>query len=446
MLSFVANQLSSSPRLHLHQGPWRVLASTEWGFPELKRSMSGSSMVDGEVVTSDSFGNRLIRLRLQVYRGGDPDAALAELEKLHRELTRPRNMLKYQPASKPVWFRTFRAVPESLQIYRNGDYFEVSVEIPAEPFAYGERETAINGVSIGMDPASGMYHDITNVKGDVETPLQVIISGVIAPGFTSALAIRRRGTPSQMPFVVQAESMTTGTNTSVQANDPAMSGSGSNYVATSFGTPTNEIRLSMSAFPAAASPDARGFYRVYARVRRTESSGTITMQLNANKPVTVPNSTSIRMIELGEVAVPGGMDPIVAGPSDVELPAQRSSGLQIRAARSSGSSWLHYDCFIFMPADADTDRFALVTWPNVNSGFHVFDGPSGAVYNLHSSSSAVMGYAASFEGLPLMVSPGQTNRLFFIRKVNDLADAVSDSVTVTAHYWPRYLYVPGVES
>ena len=134
MLSFVDNQLSSSPRLHLHQGPWRVLASTEWGFPELKRSMSGSSMVDGEVVTSDSFGNRLIRLRLQVYRGGDPDAALAELEKLHRELTRPRNMLKYQPASKPVWFRTFRAVPESLQIYRNGDFFEVSVEIPAEPF------------------------------------------------------------------------------------------------------------------------------------------------------------------------------------------------------------------------------------------------------------------------------------------------------------------------
>src|SRR5690606_32959240 len=164
MLSFVANQLASSPRLHLHQGPWRVLASTEWGFPELKRSMSGSSMVDGEGVTSESFGNRLIRLRLQVYRGGDPDAALAELENLRRELARPWNMLKYPAASEPVWFRTLRAAPASLQIYRDGDFFEVSVESPAEPSGYGEREPAINGVSSGLDRASGRYHDIANVK------------------------------------------------------------------------------------------------------------------------------------------------------------------------------------------------------------------------------------------------------------------------------------------
>src|SRR5690606_39956760 len=60
----------------------------------------------------------------------------------------PRNMLKYQPASTPVWFRTFRAAPESLEIYNAGDYFEVEVNVPAEPFAYGAREVAVNNATV----------------------------------------------------------------------------------------------------------------------------------------------------------------------------------------------------------------------------------------------------------------------------------------------------------
>ena len=449
LLSFVEDMDSSTARLELHRAPWRVLASTRFGFPELKRSTSGTSLVDGEVVTADSYGNREIQLRLQVQKSGDPDAALAELQKLHRELNRPRNMLKYQPASTPVWFRTFRAAPESLEIYNAGDYFEVEVNVPAEPFAYGAREVAVNNATVSMNPHAAtnpMYVDLTDIKGDVETPIQIAVSGVVFPGFTSAIAIRRRGNPANVPFLLEAEDMTppTGANTSLQSNSSSMSGSGSNYTATSFGNPENRTRLETSAFPDAASADARGFYRVYGRLGRSQSSsGTIKVQLNANKPVTLPNTTNTQMIELGEVSVPGGMDPVFDGPSGKVLDVQ-GKGIDFKASRESGSSWLLCDCFLFFPADSESDCFALVTWPEQNTGVHVFDNYSGCIYNLDSNGN-IRYSKVKHEGLPLMVSPGVTNRMFFVRKVDGQADAISDSFSVSVGYWPRYLYVAPVE-
>jgi len=441
--------IGGSTRLDLNSSPWKLLAEgTTFGRPELRRQISGNMLIDGQQISAEAYGNREMVLRFEL-NTSTADQAAAEQQKLFRELDRPRNILRYKPhTSTDVWFRTYRAGPEEVTLdgTADGTTWTITVNLLAEPFAYGAKHTVLSGQSISMNPANsnGMYRDITGVRGDVEAPAQIIFPASQVAGFTSAVAIRRRGTPSNVPFLCQAESLTTGTNTSAQANNSDFSGSGNNWVRTTFGTPTNQIRMSTTAYPSTPSVDARGMYKVFARLRRDDAVGEIYIQLNNNAPVRTNLGVAMRMFELGEVVIPGGMDPVVEGPSGVEL-AAAGVPLEIRAERQSGSSDLQYDYFLFFPADNISDRFAMVTWPSATSGFHVFDGYNGAVYNIDAS-GAVTNSAASFIGNVMMLTPNQTNRLFFCRKAFDIADALTDSVTVTVAYYPRYLNVAPVGS
>jgi hypothetical protein len=95
-------------------------------------------------------------------------------------------------------------------------------------------------------------------------------------------------------------------------------------------------RLSTTAFPAAASVDARGSYRVYCRVRQNTATDTITMRLRwgdasaliTNDSFTLPSTPdtgSWFYCDLGIVQIPGGFDPAEDGPSGVALSASRST-------------------------------------------------------------------------------------------------------------------------
>lgn len=310
------------------------------------------------------------------------------------------------------------------------------------------------------DPV-GCVLDISNVKGDVETPLIVSMastdSSTLRP--TSLFAVRRRGTPSNAPFLQQAESLSLTTDTSTPGNDPAMSGTGFNYARCSFATTSGLTSRVVTAGNLSLPTDARGIYRIFARLRTTVGTDTIQVQWGwgntsnsgviLNDAVTI-NSTSSSAYgpfyyELGLMQFPAGPDPVHDGYSGVELAVdQPFFGLYAR--RVSGTGSLDIDHFLFVPAD---DRLLLVKWPTTGTGYTwVLDGTHEMAIAKDNTGAIFSGNPAQLSGGVPMISPNVANRVVFVRTVGipgafgaPSPDAITNTVTLTPSYYPRYLYV-----
>lgn len=357
----------------------------------------------------------------------------------------------------------------------------VTVAVTAATWTYGEltatapagADRATVQVSMtGTPPASdlvyideamiraddiGQVFDVTGVLGDVETPLYLSVGPEIQNGgpTTTAIAVRRRGTPSGAPAVLQAEAMTTGTDTSVQPYDATMSGTGSNFMRVTFATATAlGDRLFATNWPAGASADLRGTYRMWVRVRKSVAGDTITMRwlIYSGGPeyvgdtYTLPSGTNVMWQDLGLVSIPFGLDPVSDGLSGVELPAGGWSQLRIQAGRTAGSGNLDIDCIILVPAD---DRLDLVQWP-------AYGGPTALVLDATRNWAYALGSSGEVRGNDLgkiaggapMVSPGVTNRIWFVRNVGGAvnSDNLTRTTAVTPYYWPRYLHIRGAST
>jgi hypothetical protein len=461
-LAFV-DSIAASPTVRLDichgpRGPWNPREGTRFDPPPLRRSTPSSLLADGAAPTSAAYDNRTLFLKLQLADRGTnmaADPAAAQLQLLMRELDRPSNILRLVAGTTaPVFFRTFRSGPDTVDF--DPINREVTASVLAEPFAYGLEET-LSGTSVANNPASanGLFLDISAPKGDVETPLFLVVSnGVVAAGRRrSAFAVRRRGTVANVPLFVQAESLTLAANVTLPGNDAAMSGSGSNYARISYSGSTALIqRLSTATrHPTSASTDARGQYRVFARVRQSSGTDVMTMRLRwggadvqiSNTTVTLPSDTAIKMIDLGMVQIPAGHDPVERGLSGTELVTE-GIFVAVDAGRTSGSGTLDVDYLMFLPAD---DRTMFVDWPATATvtDFVVSGGPSPKVYARNGSGQITSTQAVEIAGVGLMITPGITNRLFFHRDVgagNAAAgggDSVSATTTLTPSYFPRYV-------
>lgn len=433
---------------------WGAPYNCDFSPPRMKTAWSSSLLVDGERQVAAAYENRRIRLSLEL-KATTVDGVAAELQKLWRELDRPMNVLKWQPTgmTNPVFFRTLRSAETTVVDYPGAGLFRtVDVSVLAEPFAYGLKEN-LSPVTVSNDPAAanGLFFDVTGVKGDVETPL-VIKRPVTNVGSESLFAVRRRGTPANTPFLAQAESLTQGTNTTTQPNDVAFSGAGNNYSRCTFTTAAWSTRLSAEPYPATAATDSRGTYRVFARVRKNGTSSTVKVRLKA-EGVTLVDATGgdiektitgnlIQMVDLGLVNIPGTQDPVYDGVSRSEM-VVRGPMIELQAERTAGTDTLDIDYLLFVPAD---DRLAIVHWPtSISPGDRlVADGVHDMTYAIFDFTNEVMSGVAGWHvgGLP-MLTPGQTNRVFFI---NETTPATAEPVfpttwTVDGWYWPRYLNV-----
>jgi hypothetical protein len=333
---------------------------------------------------------------------------------------------------------------------------ELSVSMGATPLV---------GHTLHIDEAKlrggvgGMCFDATAIKGDVASPLVLTIQDpellvgtppTINP--KTVLAIRRVGTPANTPFLIQAESATLGTDASLPGNDTAMSGVGSNYVSVSFAT-AGGVWASrfVKLHPASASVDARGTYRVFARVRRSTAVGNIRVKIRADAggyysdlgEVLTALSTDRRLIDMGLLSLPFGPDPVADGYSETPIPVGGVS-VQFWAQRDTGSSTLDIDYLLFVPAD---DRSTIVDWTSGSLGASdrlVIDGPRQVVYSLGVFNEVrSAGPNALLGGFPA-VSPGVTNRVYLLRTVDVDGDDRLASTTLTYAYWPRYLFVKPV--
>lgn len=463
VIQFV-DQISASPtvRLDLNTMAGGLMVDTagvDFSPPPLRRAVISTLMSDGEIIPATAYGNRVLKLPLKILPG-TTDAAATLMQNLARELDRPNNILKVQldGATSPVFFRTYAAPDYAFAMLRLALTLNtvVTLEIQAEPFALGLKET-IAGVTVTEDPAAGtnpMRWDITGVRGDVETPLVLTLpTGNLydAGDPISVLAVRRRGTVGNVPFVLQAESMTLGTDTTLPGNDAAMSGAGSNYARTSFATNATMVtRISLATFPSSINTDVRGRYRVFALLRKSAASGTVNAQLGytssaspalvQNDKVTADAVTGRCHLDLGLISFPTGQDPVHDGYSNTEL-SVKGRYIEVRAERLSGTATLDFDYLLFVPAD---DNLALIDWGDALSTTDEFviDGIHEMIYT-QTTSDEVYGSRPSVlaGGFP-MVSPNVTNRIYWIRRAGRGATVTkSETTVINAAYWPRYLTV-----
>lgn len=324
----------------------------------------------------------------------------------------------------------------------------------------------------------GCCFEVTGIKGDVETPLNLILptSGLMAASVAgrrmSAIAVRRRGTPSAAPFVLQAEAMTIANSgdTTVQANNAVMSGGGGNSVRITFASGAMATRLSTEPWPAVGGRDIRGGYKAFMRYRQSTASGS-PMQAQlvwgrsgsgrtfTNDPVSLvqfdggAGGPYMKYAYLGEVQFPAGYDPVTDGPTGVEIGAE-GMYIGVQAARTSGTAALDIDCLVFLPAD---DKLLLAKWPASVSlpADLVLESDRGQVYPRSANGFTVPAPGAELDGGPPMVYPGSvTNRLYFLRDVGTdsstsnfgTGDDITATTTITPYYHPRYLHVRPVAS
>lgn len=463
---------SATVRLDLNSAAGGLMLAGEPDLspPNMRRVVSSSMLIAGDRIPASAFGNRTIKMTLQLLNQTSADTAATKLQALARELTRPplrpgdsSNVLRVMVGTTPMFFRTFPSPDLAYQLMLlNPSMGRATIEIPCEPFGYGVKETQ-GPFTVNNDPAAGsngMFFDLTAPKGDVETPLDLQFangSGFGAAGrLYSALAIRRRGTPSATPLVLQAESMTQGTDTTVQANSALFSGAGSNWSRCTFTTATSGQRRLYTAttFPTSPSLDARGLYRVFARVRKTVAGDTITVRLqygdtNAVKlgPLKVlALNTGIQYVDLGNVQIPVGYDPITDRAGAEITPM--GPYIDFYARRDAGSGSLDIDHLLFIPND---DRLEFIKWPTVQASatdtWMALGGAEPAAYCLDTSGRIRSTETIEIAGGPgLMISPGITNRVFFARDVGAGTaaaaggDVITATTVVTASYHPRYLY------
>jgi hypothetical protein len=455
------DSVAASPTVRLDlnstSGPFMVAESgIDLSPPPFREAVASTLLQDGDHIAAGAFGNRTVKLPLKLVYAASTDAAATAMQNLARELNRPRNILKMQldGATSPVFFRTFRApsfVLSMLRLLLTANT-EIILEIPAEPFAYGLLETPVSAVTVSTDPAAGSngcFVDVTGVKGDVESP--AIISwpaSAISTNHKLATAMRRRGTPANVPFFLQAEAMTQGTDTTTQPNDANFSGSGNNYSRCTFSTTaTMATRLSVTTL-GSSGVDLRGRYKVFLRYRKNTSTDGINLEMRfvdplgsveiVNDTFATPNTTSITTAYLGEISMPMGADPIY-GSDGTEIAVSNSVLLRIRAERTSGSGSIDFDFPTFVPAD---DRFALTEWRTTAGTTRVLDAEDTSARAIDGSGNIVGAAAPYISGGYPLLSPGQTNRLYLIRNVDDGSVWSLTTVSpVSVSYHPRYLTV-----
>ena len=457
---FVTDFITASPTvsLDLNSGSLRVGDGYNLDPPKFAKGYAGGVLRHGQRQTSSVAGNRMLTIPIQIVSSAASVSAL--LEDIGQQIMAD-NILKVQfGSSNPVFFRTFADPDQAIAVKKTQvENAVVTLQLEAEPFAYGVRQTA-GTFTVSNNPAdvtAPMRFDVA-VDGDAPTPLVIVATSTGASGAPSGLVnkwvhigARRRGSSSSYSPLVQAEGMTQGTNATVTA-DAGFSGGSKSRI--SFGTATNVLRLS-DTFPAngTAVEDARGEYIVYARCAKTVAGDTVTVQLGYgassatavfNDTVTLPaGAAGPYWVNLGKVPVPAYSDPVNVGPAGGAKLKVLLGFVGLYAARTAGSGNLDVDCLYFMPAD---DQTLMVKFPSTDTTYAI-DGTTpegGAVYAVNTALDTITSIAAPPQivgggGFPEAL-PLQQNRYHIIRQIDPAGtvDAITDTTNFTVYYWPRW--------
>jgi len=364
---------------------------------------------------------------------------------------------------------TARAISVAADTWR---FFAISATAPASTTGV-RMATSMTGTPPSSDDTyideavltqhhvdGSVFTDMTGILGDTDTPMFLKIADNLGTAGTgqrmSLLAMRKGGTPSNVPFLIEAETFTRDTDTLLDEGNNAATASNGAYLNTTFSTTTAMARrMHTTAWPTSWSTDLRGRYDVYARIRGNNASTVIKLQLGWGNSstslykgdiITLPNTPTLVWfyLWLGTISFPSGFDPVTEGYSNSTIDAAQLY-VELAMQRVSGTGGTDLDTFSFFPAD---DQSCLIKWPpQTNCTNYIIDGRATSVYGLDASSRAAAIDAIAVAGAVPMLRPGVTNRLFFARDVGygtgstqalGAGDDNLATTTVTPFYWPRY--------
>lgn len=427
--------------LDLNNGsPWNVY---EWDAapPALRVNGLESFAADGSVTAGEAFSDRTISVVLDG-QAASADAIAAGFQTLVRFLSAP-NWLMFQPPgfSSPVFFRTKRCSPTALEefrllVERNR---QVTLAIPAEPFAYGGQVAGV--VAVGNDPTAtdGMRFTMPAVKGDVPAPLNLSCTHSVA-----SESVDLRMVASASGFWQSAASMSPGTTVS---DASAIGGSLSRYTWTAGSGGAQGIGVGF--IPGVP----QGEYRVLARVRATGpvKVGMLTPDSIGweQPPAWVKVPTEWSWIDLGVRRFPRGTlrdtvwTPVIAPPA-------QAFGL-VTEVTSAAAGQLDLDHVVVVPApgkdrDTATTLYARPIRDNDSKTVMLASGDSNQVVTTTTGLGQAYVQMMTSGGLPEVV-PNRTNTITLARVRNNSTATAADSKTETCNiiwsYHPRYLYLRG---
>jgi len=433
------------------------------GTTEYLVSLVESMLADdarGDQVTAARRSNREVVVPMTIV--GETDDFATAMGALSREIDRGRTYLEFKPGEHTgeSWFFTVKQGDiEQVELDNDEDgpnEWGVQVTLLCEPVAIG-LPVESTPVAISNNPASGQVLILPTIRGDVATPLNVQLAntGLPAEGATALVSSHTNpSTPARV--VLQAEAGTVGTDTTVQANSSAFSGSGSNSVRSTFATNTAMVPR------ASWSLNLKfGTYKVLARVRKSGGVAEFTARWRLDvgsgrwrgKTVAYGATTTAgpHWLDLGQVSIPAGR----------AIPPGMTSGLggtlHLEAGRSSASGSLDADCVVLVPTEIpNTPRInTSITWQQygyATSGQEAVLGLNAEDDEEWTYTNGLVGFTALRRGggLP-RVYPGHDNHLVVMRHVGTIpggsdgatvpADALTTSTTVLWSYRPRYLYL-----
>lgn len=460
--SFVTDMATASPAtlLNLNAAPYFVGSDFRLDPPAFSKSRVGG-LLPGDRVTNSRPGNRTLSLPIHLLPTATPGQ---DIENLCEQLA-VDNILRVRLGTNPVFFRTFGnpGIENAIRaLFKQTT--TISLEIEAEPYAYGVREELSGSpFTVSNNPAAATnpcFFDATGILGDAPTPLLLLATSTGAAGAPSGLvskqihlATRRRGTPGNYSNVMQAEAMTAVSADTTVTADAAMSG-GSKLRCTFATTAALALRAS-DTFPAngTATVEARGEYRVYARLQRTDNTSVINAQLRygsssanvvSNDVMTLPLTTNPFYQDLGKIPVPAFADGYTMGFSGVQTKVLMSFvGLYLQ--RVSGTANVDIDHLYFMPADEPTTLIAAMPATDTTYAIDGTTEAGGAVYALNTALDQQLEVGTPPRivgggGFPALI-PGVANRIHMLRNVDPAGslDAIGNTTTWRAFYWPRWL-------
>ena len=398
--------------------------------PRLRRSVANNAMRDGGYVSSASYDMRVLSIGLDL-RTASQDTWATEFQKLARILDGASSILKYQPngASKPVFFKVSRSDVSSLyDQLASAAFRKATVDLLAEPFAYGLLETATT--SIGFDPhSSGCFYDFTPL-GDAPTPL--ILQDMSQARHSGMVSVRSAGT--SWTFFHQAESCTLGTDTTNPggAADAAMSGNGTtNYRRTSFATVSGMVaRITTPAI------SGTGRYHVVAGLRRSDNTSAIRVQRGAAYTGDVPAAAVTTALTTSRQYVYLGILPL-DGPTGSTM---ASSGLPLQAARDSGAGTLDWDLVFLIPAD-ERSMFWTGLSESPSTATTIINGETETAFWWDSGGKFQPNYIGQVSGGFPVVVPGKTNRVYLLRWESTGVSTLPGGDSWSVSYYPKYLMV-----
>jgi len=349
-----------------------------------------------------------------------------------------------------VFFRLFRSDMSQLEQFTGtpSAIARPTIELLAEPFFLGLRET-LGPFTVNNDPAAGsngLFVDLTGVIGDIAAPPVIEYSGGAAGSLLPGLVIGQRWGASPYPAVArQAESLTLGTDTTSTADASFSAG---NKARCSFATDATMATRVSGALPAVAPAGAenRGTYRVFARVAQTVGTAVVKMRAGVGgayrTTVTLASQTAPQLVELGLYVV-GEDAPDRPGYGVTAFRMESMPTLTIQAERTSGTGNLDIDYIAVVPADQ-----SLVMWGTVtSSSVAVMDAVNDAVHGASTPFGATPGVyygptTPTTGGMP-EIPPGDSRLLIMVGTPADLVagNVISTTLTVSVHYWPRYLFM-----